>query len=348
MKEKIKEYFSNFNFDLRKSHYSCWIDQKCTPDVICIIADCIINYLENDRNKEFTVKDIWNSDYSIDIIESIFRKPGVDSEASSNEYDKFFSQPIKLLAYSQVLSEEHSGHKNYYKLKNYDLLDYISIRDRNALDFLILYIEKVLKDSNLLEDFNIFFEVQTKESYLAIKQRYINFIKNNTDKNGSTEISRIFTKVINPLAFKFRKCGTENGRISNSAITYDMLLYNRLNWRDSEVAKPKNITRKEFEQYMDIKNDNILTYNVDKAKRRIKQFNDRYRDGLSEMKINGEYPSEKATQMHHIFPQNEYPTIANYLENIIALTPNQHYLEAHPDNNTQYINVRLPIFMCYS
>ena len=29
--------------------------------------------------------------------------------------------------------------------------------------------------------------------------------------------------------------------------------------------------------------------------------------------------------MHHIFPANEFPSIADYLENLIALTPTQHF-----------------------
>ena len=33
----------------------------------------------------------------------------------------------------------------------------------------------------------------------------------------------------------------------------------------------------------------------------------------------------KRQQMHHIFPASDYPAIADYLENLIALTPTQHY-----------------------
>lgn len=45
-----------------------------------------------------------------------------------------------------------------------------------------------------------------------------------------------------------------------------------------------------------------------------------------------------ATQAHHIFPRMEYPEIATFLENLIMLTPNQHFSMAHPKNNTQYID----------
>jgi hypothetical protein len=42
--------------------------------------------------------------------------------------------------------------------------------------------------------------------------------------------------------------------------------------------------------------------------------------------------------MHHIFPRNEFPAIMHYIENLIALTPNQHYGFAHPGNNTQRVD----------
>ena len=45
-----------------------------------------------------------------------------------------------------------------------------------------------------------------------------------------------------------------------------------------------------------------------------------------------------ATQVHHIFPKNEYPEIATYLENLILLTPTQHATKAHPNNNTRLID----------
>ena len=43
--------------------------------------------------------------------------------------------------------------------------------------------------------------------------------------------------------------------------------------------------------------------------------------------------------MHHIFPSSDFPTIADYLENLIALTPTQHYSYAHPNNNTKYVDL---------
>lgn len=45
-----------------------------------------------------------------------------------------------------------------------------------------------------------------------------------------------------------------------------------------------------------------------------------------------------AKNMHHIFPKSSFPTIADYVENLIALTSAQHMQEAHPNGNTQLID----------
>ena len=43
--------------------------------------------------------------------------------------------------------------------------------------------------------------------------------------------------------------------------------------------------------------------------------------------------------IHHIFPQNEFPTIKAYKENLIALTAGQHLEYAHPKGNTHITDV---------
>ena len=54
---EIIEFLNNKNYDIRIHNNARWIDQKCTPDVICIVADCIINYLDEcGDDVEFTSK----------------------------------------------------------------------------------------------------------------------------------------------------------------------------------------------------------------------------------------------------------------------------------------------------
>lgn len=45
-----------------------------------------------------------------------------------------------------------------------------------------------------------------------------------------------------------------------------------------------------------------------------------------------------ATQAHHIFAQSDYPSIVDFIENLIMLTLNQHFSMAHSNNNAQYID----------
>ena len=180
--------------------------------------------------------------------------------------------------------------------------------------------------------------MQNKDSFYDLKDGYTSFTIENTPINGATECGRIFTKVLNPLACKYKKCGTERGHISKDIITQDMLLYNQRNWRDILSEKPKDMTRVDYEVMLPkLGEDYMTTYRINRAKRNLRRFNDMYRNGLTELKED-RHLADMATQMHHIFPVNQYPQIADYLENLIALTPTQHFSYAHPNNNTQYID----------
>lgn len=331
-----EEFLNNYDYDVRKSGDARWIDQKCTYDVLCIIADCINEYVQNDESKEFTVSDIWHSEYARENVISIFSKPDPELKAE-NEYDKYFSQPIKLLSYSRILNVRKANNKNYYSIKNKELLEKISLRPMNALEFLCCYIRKVLTDSGLINVFDEFFNAQTKEAYNNVREKFIEFTIKYTKINGKTECGRIFSKILNPIAFKLKKLGTEKGRISKVSITLNDLQYNRFNWRDSYDGKEKMITRNEFElQKVDVQIDVWTSYDINKAKNIVRKFNDMFNNGESEISQDTEYV--KATQAHHIFPQSEFSTIAHYPENLIMLTPNQHYAMAHPENKTLYVD----------
>lgn len=333
MLTRIQKHLNSYDYDIRKSQSGRWIDQKCTIDIISTIADCILQYVGEDTKKRFTVKDIWFSEFSINHIQKLFVKPD-PSNKSKNEYDKLFGQPMKLLGYSKVLNEIKDNNRNLYSINNLEVLNFIATRDGNALEFMNLYITKVLSDSGILNEFDKFFYVQTDDAYNSVRNSFFRFTQHNTPINGDTECGRIFTKVINVLAFCKKKCGSVKGRKSKELITYDELLYNRKNWRDESSKKPKNIPRSEHPEQRD---ELMTAYRIQKAKRKLHEFNVKYRNGLSEMLENNIY-EPGATQMHHIFPAAAYPTIADYLENLIALTPNQHFQKAHPNNNTAYID----------
>ncbi|WP_202109161.1 hypothetical protein [Succinivibrio dextrinosolvens] len=335
--QTIIDFLNSHDYDIRKSHNGRWIDQKCTMDVVCLVSDCIVEYLSNTGAESFTVNDIWFSDYSIDNVQQIFSKPNPSSKAS-NEYDKYFGQPIKLLDAAGIIHGKKVGNKYNYSVVNNEILNYISFRERNAYTFLCLYIEKVLKDSGIYDLFEEFFNKQEKNSFKKLKDGFAQFTIQNTKINGTTECGRIFTKVLNPLACKYKKYGTEKGYISKDIITQDFLMYNQRNWRDERSEKPKDMTRGDYESSLSVSVENAMTsYRINRAKKHLRKFNDQFRNGLTEV-FDQRHIQDLATQIHHIFPASDFPQIADFLENLIALTPTQHFSYAHPNNNTQYID----------
>lgn len=335
--QAIVDFCHGYDYDIRKSGNGRWIDQKCAADVVTVIADCIYHYAL-EKGGEFTTADIWHYDYAVENVEAIFKKPGVESDAARSEYDKFFQQPMEMLAHAGVLTKIKRGNRNFYQVHDARVLEYIALRERNALFFLKTYIEKVLTDSGLYPAFERFFASQDKGGYERVKQAFSTFTIRYTNINGAVECNRIFIKVLNPLAYFKNSRGTEKGKLSGQIITYDMLMYNRNNFRDVYADKPKGVTRKEYAASHPVAfNEAYYRYQSAKAKRYLRLFNDLYRGGLTEH-LEGAHMTDQATHMHHIFPQAAYPEICYYLENIIALTPTQHLNYAHPNGRTQDID----------
>jgi len=332
VKNQIIKYLNTYNFDIRVSKNARFMDQKVTPDVLCIIADCIINYIDNKANKEFTSSDIWKYDYSNENIMDIFGKTDVNNPKAKNEYDKFFQQPLKALSYAKILNEKKVGNTIYFSIKNYKILEYISYKEKHSLEFLNIYLEKVLKDSEIWHIFNNFFNDNTKDNFDVLKSEYVNFIIKNTNINEVYEPRRIFTKIINPLSFIRKKHGTKKGRFSHDIILRDELMYNRRNWRD--LSKKKAETREEFEIRIENeknKQNAYVKYTLNKAKNIIKKLH------FPESEIQDKFSVGDARDVHHIFMKSQYPEISTYIENLILLTPTQHFTKAHP-NDTNIIN----------
>lgn len=329
----IKEHLNSFNYDIRKHKNARFMDQKVTPDVLCIVADCVLQFAEEDADRKFTSKDIWKSEYAEQHVRSIFKKPSVTNKKATREYNKFFHQPLKMLAYAKILNEIRKGERIHFQIKNLKLLKYISFKERNALNFIVLYLNKVFSDSNFLNKFKKFLDHSTRDNFDALKQSYEEFIIDNTPINGKLEVRRIFTKIINPMAYKRSTHGTKRGSFSKDVIGYAELMYNRENWRD--IKKRRGETRKGYSERvgkMKIIQTPYNKYKIAKAKEQIKK-----RHGvISEVK--DEWANSEATQVHHIFPESRYPEIASHLENLILLTPTQHLGKAHPDNNTKKID----------
>lgn len=341
--EDIEAFCNEHNYDIRISHNGRWIDQKCTPDVLWSVSDFILNYVDN-VGSQFTPKDIWESDYARETIAETYSKPGTDELTAANEYDKVFSQPLCLFCYAGIIRDVSTTSRHLYEIEDRDVLEYVARNDLFALRFLQCYIERVLTDSGLIGVFNNFFRIQTRESFNELKRAFIDFYHRYTPIRGEYEPKRIFTKVINPLAFKYSKKGTERGRMSRDIITRADMMYNRDNFRDVYRGKPRNVTRQDWLRMhpdIDVRNG-YFEQMMSRSKRVLRDIIIEFRDNISELtQFSERFHDDRvaATQIHHIFPKNDFPEIMHYLENLIALTPNQHFVYAHPNNRTQEIDV---------
>lgn len=330
MLEKILNHLSSLDLDVRKSHFSRFTDQKCTPDVISFIADCVREYIKEQPNKEFEVMDIWKSPFAIENTVSIFNKPSPENNNAISEYNKFFGQPMRLLDYAGILDSRRDGTAYIYKCTNPEILYFIALKADNALDFLFVYLQKVLEDSGFIDKIIDYKNNQTKNSLQDLKEEFMKFMHDNTPVKGTYEPNRIFPKIINIFAVKWGMKGIERGYVTDNVFYRSDLLYNRINWRD-EGEKDKRTTRNEAlvleEQF-----PRYAAYEIAKAKNLL----ERIHGNVSEM--HDEWANGDATQKHHIFPKSEYPEFAADIENIIILTPTQHFTKAHPGNNTNRID----------
>lgn len=332
----LQRFLDEHDYDIRKSGNGRWIDQKCALDEVCFVADCIVDYIQNGGQQPFQSPDIWHAEYSIENVQRIFNKPDPTQKSTIDEYNKFFRQPMKMLAAAGVLKENGRVRNTIqFSIQNMDVLEFIAMRERNSFEFLCLYIEKTLKDSGLWDVFETFFELQTQESFENTKTVFSDFCIKYTPINAKVEAGRIFTKVLNPLACRMHKKGSERGHMSKRMITYDKLMYNKTNWRDDAVGKDKNVARSDFNPQP--KQEQMYNYRINRAMKYLRKFNDIHREGASEV-LDRFSVGEKATHMHHIFPQSEYAEIADYIENLIALTSGQHLQKAHPNGNTRIID----------
>ena len=337
MEEILRKHFKQLDLDIRKKGvgYSRFMDQKVTPDVLAFISDCVVNLLGvRGLSVNFTVDDVWQSVYFIKNSVAVFGKPSPQDKDATSEYNKFIAQPLKTLAFAKVLEENKVGRKNSYRLLNKELLEYISQSERNAWHFLVYYIEKVLADSGFIKEFEVFKDKYKNNSVIEndfniLKSRFQSFMLGFTEIRVKTEINRIFPKVLNPYSAFYQMPGTKSGKMTFERFTYSDLMYNRRNFRD--IGKEKSLTRKEALSE-NSSMEPLRIYHVQKAKEIIRRHH-----SISE--VNDDLASGEATQVHHIFPENRFPEISDYLENLILLTPQQHNTKAHPGNKTSEIDL---------
>lgn len=317
------------DFDIRQNHDARYVDQKCTPDIVCFIADCIIS--TSCATKHFSVSDLWEERYFIDNCRVIFGKPSPSDPSARNEYNKVLCQPLKLLSYAHVLQVAYKGKQLDFCVNDETMLEYIATKERNAYNFMLKFFMRVVEASGItriFEEYKATCEANSRAAKVTIYEKYHRFISANTPSHSKTDVDRIFHKVFNLYAYSNMLPGS-NGKLLD---WYD-LMYNRVNWRDKDKKK-KSLTREQaVKAEIEEMNQNFyIDYQVNKAIRKVRQ-----RQGETS-EVNDELSSGIATEVHHIFPKSQFPELASYFENLILLTSSQHRQKAHPRSNFQLVD----------
>lgn len=331
--------FENVNMDLREQPYR-HMDQKCTPDVIYLIAECILSIAPN-KETLFSRADIAQSEYFRSNLQFLFNKPDPQASSVANEIDKLVSQPLKTLAFSGVLTETKKGKQFVYSIRHLDAMQFLSANARNAFKFLSVLNQKFIADSGLSSSVILFEKSNhTNEDYIELRDKFFRFFQMYTRlgtrgsvNGGRVEFRRILPKILNPIAVDRGIPGVVSGHISPGPFVYQDLMYNRPNWRDTDKNKKHSradalakSTEKELLARRYSSNENT------KMKKRVLLRH----NGISE--VRDSLSSGQATQAHHIFPVSGFPELQAIPENIISLTASQHFQRAHPKNDTSRVD----------
>ena len=335
MEVLLKQHFNQIDLDIRKKSpgYSRFMDQKVTPDVLRFVSDCILSRTGKKLGQVFSAPEIEHSQYFKKNVAREFGKPTPGEKSTDSEYDKWPSQIIQTLRFAGVIKEKSkAGHAVGYVVVRPDILGYIAVRSQNAYAFLFHYIVKLLTDSGFyghIEQYRdrYFAGSLDKTDFYELKQRFESFIIGHTQIKGKYEPRRIFPKVFNILASEYRIPGSIGGIMSKFPFMTSDLVYNRVNVRDKK--KPKSVSRQEQRKALSAREDPVQRMAA--AKKRVKELH-------SQSEVQDQWAKGEATQVHHIFPENEFPQLADKLENLIQLTPTQHNTKAHPHNKTGVID----------
>ena len=342
---QIENYFKQKKLDLTKDRFwSKAINQKLQYDVISFISQCVLKL----SSREFTRREIEESDFFLDGLNIKFKKP--KSNKIMNETDKFVEQPLNFLYATGILNLTEKRFKNSIReIKVFSIIDkktlnFIAESEANSLMFLTAANLKISDYLPFKKDLlNLVKKRNAKRTELYIlRDKFFNFIFNNTEIKNKPEPPRKFNPFINVLAYHFRGTGTIGGH--PRPIYLGDLKYNRLNFRDKN--KPKDISRKEARAYQKTSN---YKEDLRQAKIAIKTSDSRstvYKYLQTEkpnpevMKIMEKMKDrdKMGSQVHHIFSDSEFPELSAKKENLIYLNPQEHLQYAHPFSQTGRID----------
>ncbi len=335
-KQEIDQHLSNLDIKLVEKKPLTFTNQKIKADVIEVIAELIIRYIE-DNDNYFSAPELRENTGNNEIISRTFSKPLTDDPLAAREMDKFFSQPCSYLAFYKILELKKNNNRNYYTVLRKDILEYLSKNTLNSLNFIISANKKFVNSNlELKEPFNKFFTIQDRETFTKAKGAFIKFVKKYTDIIQEFEPKRVFTPFFNSLAYDLRKKGTLRGRLSPRAIVYSELKYNRPNFYDESIDLPVGVTRQEYlPTYIASLNEQEgLDAEERSAIRKVK----RYHNQISEYSR-----LENAVETHHMFTRSSFESLRSYKENLINITPDEHRIKAHPNSNFGIVDEKFQI-----
>lgn len=313
----LQKYLDKKKYNLKTMKSAEVIDVLCEPDLMSVVSDCIVKYLEEKKkNIGFSAKSIYVSDFCKNNILGAFKKKELTPAKQVALYENCFTRPMKFLAYIGVLEEAKEG---VYKVVDNEMLEFFSIKVRNCFRVLNMHAYKILKDSGINRPFDLYFINSNEQNFTKMKNFFIEFVKKELKIEKPAEIMKYFSKIVNLIAYSKNTFGTAKGKMMKIPMPYDQLMYQQAYYTGTCVDEPIEIYRK---------------YTTRRAKNFILRCNEMYRAGKTEVYQKGQI-KEKGTAAHHIFPEGKFPQLAEYYENQIVLTNEQHMTLAHPDGDTQ-------------
>ena len=248
--DEVKSFLSNKNLKLTKENSNPRpFDQKVTMDNLNTVAYLIDQIVKEDQKQNFTTTYIWKHNTSEEYVQ-MYGKGSVFDKKKDAEWNKFFPQPMNFLTYFGVLSRDVSKTPHKYKINNKGLLEFIKSQPNRSLKFLVYATKEFIKQNNLTQVLDTFFNQETKNEFNKLRENLENFIYNNTmiERTNKHEPSRIYNKIINHIAYDLEKKGNYNGRMSEDIIQIEELQYNQKNWYDILSGKPKKTSRAEYKK----------------------------------------------------------------------------------------------------
>ena len=337
--EFLEKYFRRLNLIKIPGRTGIHFEQKITPDLLWCVAQAILSITKSNGSVVFSDKEIRTSQIFDSLMRDYFSKPG-QAKDTENEYNKVSSYQLGLLTYSCVLKQVEQRPKQY-QIKEMRILKFIANNELNSVKFLGLYVNKFLKDNKLLKVFKNYKKQSTQSNYVKAKAEYLKWARANTKVKGldPKHSYRVFNKIFNVFAYSHRLPGESKARVMRGICPYFFLIYNQPNFRD--IKKPSGMSRRAFfKLFIEETNKRVqIQIKVRQAKQEVKE-----RHQNSEVRESKwGYKKDIGIAAHRILMESEYPEFAFFRENVIVLTPGQHFSFAHPKGNTQVVDEKFQL-----